>query len=103
LFVSAVELDPAAVTLTSVLATALVGVLPPGSGGPPDWITVTRSVPTGPDDGEFPADPAWLEQPALANAIMSAMQASADRYFRCRPPTGMPFPAARPSKDLFTC
>jgi hypothetical protein len=77
LSVTAVELAPPAVTLTSVLAMGLVGVFPPGSGGPPAWITVTRSVPTGPDDTELPA---WLAQPAApaaASAIASAVQANA--------------------------
>jgi hypothetical protein len=33
------------VTLTSAFATGCLGVPPPGSDGPPAWITVTLSVP----------------------------------------------------------
>jgi hypothetical protein len=69
LSVSAVEFAPPAVTLTSVLASGLVGVFPPGSAGPPAWITVTRSVPTGPDDTELLAQPAAPAASAIASAV----------------------------------
>jgi len=38
----------AEVTLTSAFATGCLGVPPPGSPGPPAWITVTLSVPVFP-------------------------------------------------------
>lgn len=79
-------------TLTSAFATGRLGVPPPGSCGPPAWITVTLSVPIAPL-GELPAD---TERPQPAQMSARAARAAA------QPVAGSFFPATGVTPMVFT-